>query len=200
MPLIRPSSDTDLPAITAIYAHHVLHSTGTFETTPPSQADMASRRLDVLSKGLPYLVIEDLDANGASHIAGFAYGNWFKPRPAYRYSVEDSIYLAPTAHRKGLGRALLTELLAQFEAAGIRKVMAIVGDSANAGSVGVHAALGFEQVGKITDCGWKLGAWRDIVVMQKTLGLGSTAPPSDAADAAAAGDAAAAAPKPAATA
>ena len=172
MPLIRPSRDQDIPAITAIYAHHVLHGTGSFETEPPGIDDMAARRSDVLSKGLPYLVAEQ-----DGKIVGFAYGNWFKPRPAYRYSVEDSIYLAPDLHRKGLGRALLAELLARCEAAGIRKVMAIVGDSANAGSVGVHRALGFTPVGTIDACGWKMGAWRDIVIMQKTLGPGSTEPP-----------------------
>ena len=172
MPLIRPSRDQDIPAITAIYAHHVLHSTGTFETEAPSAADMTIRRAEVLSKGLPYLVAEHEGA-----IAGFAYGNWFKPRPAYRYSVEDSIYLAPNLHRMGLGRALLAELLARCEAVGIRKMMAVIGDSANAGSVGVHLALGFEQVGKIEACGWKFGAWRDIVIMQKALGLGDTQPP-----------------------
>ena len=174
MPLIRPSSDADLPAITAIYAHHVLHGTGSFETEPPSVADMMARRADVLSKGLPYLVVEQ-----DGKIAGFAYGNWFKPRPAYRYSVEDSIYMAPDLQGKGLGRALLAELMARFEAVGIRKVMAIVGDSANTGSVGIHLALGFTQVGIVDSCGWKFGAWRDIVIMQKTLGLGNTQPPNE---------------------
>ena len=174
MTLIRPSRDEDIPAITTIYAHHVLHGTGTFETDPPSVADMRTRRADVLSKGLPFLVAEQ-----DGKVAGFAYGNWFKPRPAYRYSVEDSIYLAPELHRQGLGRALLAELLARCEAVGIRKVMAIIGDSANAGSVGVHRALGFTQVGTIASCGWKFGAWRDIVIMQKTLGLGDTQPPLD---------------------
>lgn len=174
MLLIRPSLDQDLPQITAIYAHHVLHGTGTFETDPPSVADMTTRRADVLGKGLPYLVAEQ-----DGQVVGFAYGNWFKPRPAYRYSVEDSIYLAPDLHRQGLGRALLAELLARFEAVGIRKVMAIIGDSANAGSVGVHRALGFTQVGVVESCGWKLGAWRDIVIMQKTLGVGDSQPPAD---------------------
>ncbi len=175
MPLIRDSRDDDLPAITAIYAHHVLHSTGTFETEPPSAADMAARRADVLGKGLPYLVVED-----GGTVLGFAYGNWFKPRPAYRYSVEDSIYLAAGTQGKGLGRALLTALLERCEAAGIRKIMAIIGDSANAGSIGVHRSLGFTQVGVIESCGWKMGAWRDIVIMQKTLGAGDTLPPADA--------------------
>ena len=175
MLLIRSSHDHDIAQITEIYAHHVLHGTGTFETEPPSAADMTTRRADVLGKGLPYLVAEQ-----DGQVVGFAYGNWFKPRPAYRYSVEDSIYLAPDLHRKGLGRALLAELLARFETVGIRKVMAIIGDSANAGSVGLHRALGFTQVGVVESCGWKLGQWRDIVIMQKTLGLGDTSPPSDA--------------------
>ncbi|GAB3478960.1 GNAT family N-acetyltransferase [Polaromonas eurypsychrophila] len=173
MPLIRPSREDDLPAIATIYAHHVLHGTGTFETEPPSVADMGTRRADVLSKGLPYLVAEE-----AGTVVGFAYGNWFKPRPAYRYSVEDSIYLAPDAGGKGVGRALLSELLARCESAGIRKIMAIIGDSANAGSVGLHRALGFTQVGIVASCGWKFGAWRDIVIMQKTLGAGDTVPPT----------------------
>ena len=174
MPLIRPSREDDIAAIADIYGHHVLHSTGTFETEAPGIADMTARRADVLSKGLPYLVVED-----DGRIVGFAYGNWFKPRPAYRYSVEDSIYLAPDAHRQGLGRALLAELMAHCETAGIRKVMAIIGDSANTGSIGVHRALGFEQAGIIQSCGWKFGAWRDIVIMQKTLGAGDTQPPTD---------------------
>jgi L-amino acid N-acyltransferase YncA len=174
-PLFRPSREDDLPAITAIYAHHVLHGTGTFETDPPSLADMTARRADVLARGLPYLVAEH-----AGTVVGFAYGNWFKPRPAYRYSVEDSIYLAPDQAGKGLGRALLGELLVHLEAAGIRKVMAIIGDSANAASVGLHRASGFTQVGIVESCGWKFGAWRDIVIMQKTIGVGDTEPPTEA--------------------
>ena len=174
MPIIRSSIDDDITQVTDIYAHHVLNSTGTFETEAPSVEDMINRRADVLHKGLPYLVAVD-----DGKVVGFAYGNWFKPRPAYRYSVEDSIYLAPDQHGKGLGRALLAELMTRCEAVGIRKMMAIIGDSANTGSVGVHLALGFERVGKIDACGWKFGAWRDIVIMQKTLGLGDTQAPSD---------------------
>jgi phosphinothricin acetyltransferase len=172
MPLIRPSTDADIGAITRIYAHHVLHGTGTFETTPPSEADMLGRRADVLSKGLPWLVLEE-----AGEVQGFAYGNWFKPRPAYRFSVEDSIYLSPTVAGKGLGRALLAELLARLQAGGVRKVMAVIGDSANAGSVGVHKALGFSQVGIVTSCGWKFGRWLDIVLMEKSLGEGDSSRP-----------------------
>ncbi|HEX5389070.1 MAG TPA: GNAT family N-acetyltransferase [Burkholderiaceae bacterium] len=172
MPLIRPSTDHDVAAITRIYAHHVLHGTGTFETTPPTETDMATRRADVLSKGLPWLVLED-----GGQVIGFAYGNWFKPRPAYRFSVEDSIYLAPEAAGKGLGRALLAELLAKLQAGGVRKVMAVIGDSANAGSVGVHTALGFERVGIVKSCGWKFDRWLDIVLMEKTLGEGDSTRP-----------------------
>ena len=174
-PLIRPSRDDDLPAIAQLYGHHVLHGTGTFETTPPTVDEMASRRADVLAKGLPWLVAE---ADG--RVVGFAYGNWFKPRPAYRYSVEDSIYVAPDAAGRGQRRALLAELLLQLEVRGIRKVMAVIGDSANAGSIGLHTALGFERVGVVRSCGWKFGRWLDIVLMEKSLGPGDTTPPADA--------------------
>jgi L-amino acid N-acyltransferase YncA len=174
MPTIRPSLDSDLPAITRLYGHHVLHGTGTFETTPPTEPDMATRRADVLSKGLPWLVIED-----GGQVLGFAYANWFKPRPAYRFSCEDSIYMAPEAGGKGLGRALLAELMACLERAGVRKVMAVIGDSANAGSIGIHKALGFEPAGVINDCGWKFDRWLDIVLMQKTLGMGASTPPTE---------------------
>jgi len=176
MPLIRPSRDEDLDAITRIYGHHVLHGTGTFETTPPTLAEMTARRADVLGKGLPWLVAEE-----GGQVLGYAYGNWFKPRPAYRFSVEDSIYMDPAAHRQGLGRALLAELLAALERAGTRKVMAVIGDSANAGSIGVHKALGFEPVGVVQSCGWKFDRWLDIVLMQKTLGAGDSTPPNEGA-------------------
>lgn len=174
MPVIRPSKESDLSAIARIYGHHVMHGTGTFETTPPSETDMATRRADVLAKGLPWLVVEEGET-----VLGFAYANWFKPRPAYRFSCEDSIYMAPEAAGKGLGRALLAELLLKLEHAGVRKVMAVIGDSANAGSIGVHKALGFEPAGVINDCGWKFDRWLDIVLMQKTLGPGATTPPTD---------------------
>lgn len=173
MPTIRPSTDGDLPAITAIYKHHVLHGTGTFEIDPPSETDMAGRRADVLAKGLPWLVAEQDDGR----VLGFAYANWFKPRPAYRFSAEDSIYIAEDARGMGLGRQLLAELAVQAEAAGVRKLLAVIGDSANAGSIGVHRALGFTDVGVMKSVGWKFGAWRDIVLMEKTLGAGDTTSP-----------------------
>jgi phosphinothricin acetyltransferase len=172
MPIIRPAIDADIGPITAIYAHHVLHGTGTFETTPPNEEDMAGRRRDVLAKGLPYLVVED-----ASGVLGFAYCNWFKPRPAYRFSAEDSIYLAPDAQGLGLGRLLLTELMAQAERAGVRKLIAVIGDSANDGSIGLHKACGFTQVGILSACGWKFDRWLDVVMMERSIGLGSSAAP-----------------------
>lgn len=172
MPIIRPSRPEDIPAITAIYTGHVLNGTGTFELEPPSEADMANRRADVLSKGLPYLVATD-----DNKVLGFAYCNWFKPRPAYRFSAEDSIYLAPDAQGLGLGRALLTELAVQAEKAGIRKLIAVIGDSANAGSIGVHRAVGFSHAGVLKSCGWKFDQWRDVILMDKALGLGDTSAP-----------------------
>ena len=174
---IRPSRDEDLAAITAIYAHHVLHGTGTFETTPPTEADMAARRADVLGKGLPYLVAEDSDAEPGQQVLGFAYCNWFKPRPAYRYSAEDSIYLADAARGKGVGTQLLRALCEAAEAAGVRKMLAVIGDSANAGSVGVHRALGFADIGVMRDVGWKFDRWLDVVLMDKARGAGSSTAP-----------------------
>jgi L-amino acid N-acyltransferase YncA len=172
MSTIRPSTEQDLPAIAAIYAHHVLTGTATFETIPPTEAEMAARRSDVLAKGLPYLVADD-----QGQVLGFAYCQWFKPRPAYRFSAEDSIYLHPNASGKGLGRRLLAELASQSEAAGIRKLIAVIGDSANAASIAVHRSAGFEPVGVMKSCGWKFGQWLDIVLMEKSLGEGDTTPP-----------------------
>jgi len=172
MPTIRESRDDDLPAITAIYAHHVLHGTGTFEIEPPTSHDMTVRRAEVLARGLPYLVAEE-----DGRVAGFAYCNWFKPRPAYRYSAEDSIYVAEDAHSRGLGRRLLDTLADKAQAAGVRKLLAVIGDSANAGSIALHHAAGFSEVGVMRSVGWKFGAWRDIVLMEKTLGAGDTTAP-----------------------
>jgi phosphinothricin acetyltransferase len=172
MTTIRPATDADITVITSIYAHHVLHGTGTFETTPPTAEDMSSRRADVLSKGLPYLVIEN-DAG----VQGFAYCNWFKPRPAYRFSAEDSIYLASTANGKGLGRLLLNELMTQAERAGVRKLIAVIGDSENKGSIGVHRACGFSHVGVLSASGWKFERWLDVVLMERYIGMGNTTAP-----------------------
>ena len=177
MPLIRPSTDQDVAALTAIYAHHVLHGTGTFETEPPTETDMAQRRQDVLARQLPWLVAEDAQGQ----VIGFAYCNWFKPRAAYRFSAEDSVYLHPDAQARGLGRALLAELERQAQAAGVRKLIAVIGDSANAGSVGLHRAMGFSDVGTIAACGWKFDRWLDIVLMEKAIGAGASQPATPAA-------------------
>ena len=172
MPLIRASRDEDVAAITAIYTHHVLHGTGTFEIDPPTAQDMAARRADVLAKGLPYLVAEE-----AGQVLGFAYCNWFKPRPAYRFSAEDSIYIADAARGRGLGRQLLEALAMQAEAAGVRKLLAVIGDSANQASIGLHERAGFEHAGVLRSVGWKHGAWRDVVLMEKPLGAGERTSP-----------------------
>jgi phosphinothricin acetyltransferase len=161
-----------MAAITAIYQHHVLTGTGTFETIPPTLDEMSHRMQDVLAKNLPYLVMED-----SGQVIGFAYCNWFKPRPAYRFSAEDSVYLAPDAAGKGQGRMLLTELCLAAEKSGIRKLIAVIGDSANEKSIGLHQAVGFQHAGRIANCGWKFDRWLDIVMMEKTLGHGATLSP-----------------------
>jgi phosphinothricin acetyltransferase len=173
--LIRPSTSADLPAITAIYAWNVQNGTGTFELDAPDEAEMGRRRDDVLSKGLPWLV-----AQREGVVQGYAYANHFRPRRAYRFCLEDSVYLAADAMGQGLGRLLLAELLARCEAAGARQMLAVIGDSANLGSIGVHRTLGFEHIGVMKAAGWKLGRWLDVVIMQKSLGLGAGNAPADA--------------------
>jgi phosphinothricin acetyltransferase len=172
--LIRPSRDDDLPAITAIYAWNVQNGTGTFELEPPSLQEMTRRRGDLLAKGLPWLVAER-----GGQLLGYAYAGPFRPRPAYRFFLEDSIYLAEAAQRQGVGRLLLAELLARCQAAGARQMLAVIGDSANLGSIGVHRALGFEPTGVLKSAGWKFGRWLDVVLMQKQLGLGDSCAPED---------------------
>jgi L-amino acid N-acyltransferase YncA len=172
--LIRPSEPADLAAITRIYAHAVNHGTGTFELDAPDEAEMAQRRAAVLANGLPWLVAE---RDGA--VLGYAYANHFRPRRAYRFCVEDSIYLDESARGQGAGRLLLAELMARCEARGARQMLAVIGDSANAGSVGVHRACGFEPVGVLRSAGWKFGRWLDVVMMQRSLGEGSSTEPVD---------------------
>jgi L-amino acid N-acyltransferase YncA len=138
----------------------------------PRSRTCARRRAEVLARGLPWLVAES-----DNQVSGFAYCNWFKPRPAYRFSAEDSIYLAPHANGQGLGRALLAELTTQAERAGVRKLIAVIGDSGNTGSIGVHRALGFQHVGVLASCGWKFDRWLDVVLMERSLGLGDTTSP-----------------------
>ncbi len=172
--LLRPSQAADIPAITALYAHHVLHGTGTFELEPPDEADMARRHADVTGKGLPWMVAQD-----ASGVIGYAYANHFRPRRAYRFCLEDSIYLAPAAQGRGVGRLLLAELMARCEALGARQMLAVIGDAANAGSIGVHRSLGFEHTGVLKASGWKFGRWLDVILMQKALGTGAATDPVD---------------------
>lgn len=172
--ILRPSTEADLPAIAAIYGHHVLHGTGTFETEVPDLAEIARRRADVLSKGLPWLVAER-----DGELLGYAYANHFRPRLAYRFCVEDSIYLADTARGQGVGRLLLAELVARCEAAGARQMVAVIGDAANGGSIGVHRALGFEHTGVLKASGWKFGRWLDVILMQRALGTGATTAPAE---------------------
>ncbi|MEO8309986.1 MAG: N-acetyltransferase family protein [Caldimonas sp.] len=171
--LIRPSTADDLSAVTAIYGWHVRHGTGTFEIDPPGLDDMARRREDVLAKGLPYLVLE-----GEGEVCGYAYANHFRPRPAYRFCLEDSVYVAADQAGRGFGRLLLSELLARCEAAGARQMLAVIGDSQNVGSIGVHRALGFAHAGTIRSAGWKFERWLDVVVMQRHLGPGDAAAPA----------------------
>ena len=167
--LLRPSTPVDLPAVRDIYAIAVTHGTGTFELEVPDAAEMARRRDDVLAKGLPWLVAER-----DGQVLGYAYASPFRPRPAYRFSVEDSIYLHPQAQGAGVGRALLAELVARCQAAGARQMLAVIGDSANAGSIGVHRTLGFQPCGQLQSVGWKFGRWLDVVLMQRSLGAGAT--------------------------
>jgi L-amino acid N-acyltransferase YncA len=172
--LIRPSTPADLPAVAAIYAWHVQHGTGTFELDAPDAEEMGRRRGSVLANGLPWIVAEQ---GGA--VLGFAYANHFRPRRAYRFCVEDSIYLADAARGKGLGKLLLAELMARCQAAGARQMLAVIGDAANAGSIGVHRALGFEPAGVLRSAGWKFERWLDVVLMQRTLGEGDVTPGRD---------------------
>jgi L-amino acid N-acyltransferase YncA len=166
--LVRPSTPADLEALRDIYAHAVTQGTGTFELEVPDIAEMARRRDDVLAKGLPWLVAET-----QGRVLGYAYANHFRPRPAYRFSVEDSVYLHPEAQGRGVGRTLLAELMARCQAAGARQMLAVIGDSDNHASIGVHRALGFERCGLLRAVGWKFGRWLDVVLMQRALGAGA---------------------------
>ena len=170
---IRASRDDDLDAIAAIYAHHVRHGTASFETEPPPVEEMRRRRADILARGFPYLVAE---SEGA--VVGYAYAGPYRPRPAYRDTVEDSIYLRPGAAGRGVGTALLMTLVEACEALGLRQMVAVAGDSANLASVRVHERCGFRIVGVLKDVGFKHGRWLDTVLLQRQLGPGSGTPPS----------------------
>jgi phosphinothricin acetyltransferase len=173
---IRPAAAADLPAITEIYEHAVRYGTATFELIPPDLAEM-TRRFGVLSDGgFPYLV-----AALEGRVVGYAYAGAYRPRPAYRFTVENSVYLQPAIHRRGIGMQLLQRLIAESEARGYRQMIAVIGDSANAGSIGVHAKCGFQMIGTHPDVGFKFGRWLDTVMMQRAVGDGAETLPADGA-------------------
>jgi phosphinothricin acetyltransferase len=172
---VVPAVDADLPYIAAIYGHHVLTGTGTFETEPPSTEDFASRRSSGLAAGYSWLVARD-----ATGVLGFAYYGPFRPRSAYRWTVEDSVYIRDDVRGQGVGGALLSALVNGAEAAGYRQMFALIGDSANTGSIAVHARLGFTQTGIMRAAGLKFGRWLDVVIMQRSLGPGETTMPEGA--------------------
>jgi len=171
--VVRDAGEADMAAVQAIYAHHVLHGLATFEEEPPSTADLMGRRAAVIALGLPYLVAE-LDGQ----VVGYSYATHYRARPAYRFSIEDSVYVADGLGGRGIGAALLGALVARCEAGPWRQMIAIIGDSGNAGSIALHRRLGFQMVGTLTGAGFKLGRWVDTVLMQRALGPGTSAPPS----------------------
>lgn len=164
---LRDATAADVPAMTAIYAHHVLHGTGTFEEEPPDAADIAARMAKVQDIGYAWLVAEE---DGL--ILGYGYFAPFRPRSAYRFTAEDSVYVRDDIRGQGVGKALVAELLRRAEAMGIRQMVAVIGDSENVGSIGLHISLGFRQVGVLKAVGMKFGRWVDVVQMQKALGEG----------------------------
>ena len=171
---IRPANAADLPRITGIYDHAVRHGTATFELIPPDLTEM-TRRFDALTDGgFPYLVAA-LDGR----VVGYAYAGAYRPRPAYRFTVENSVYLEPAVHRRGIGLQLLRRLIAESEARGYRQMIAVIGDSANAGSIGVHTICGFSMIGTHPDVGFKFGRWLDTVMMQLALGDGGDTLPAE---------------------
>jgi phosphinothricin acetyltransferase len=171
---IRLAEDTDLPAITEIYEHAVRHGTATFELVPPDLAEMTRRYRALIDGGFPYFVAT-IDQN----VVGYAYAGAYRPRPAYRFTVENSIYLRPFSHRRGIGLQLLQRLIIECEARGYRQMIAVIGDSANAGSIGVHARTGFTLIGTHPNVGFKFGRWLDTVMMQRSLGEGASTVPAE---------------------
>src|SRR3984957_11721063 len=171
---IRPTTAADLPAITSIYEQAVLYGTATFELTPPDLTEM-TRRFDTLMEGgFPYFTAA-LDGR----VVGYAYAGAYRPRPAYRFTVENSVYLEPAIHRRGIGLQLLQRLITESEARGYRQMVAVIGDSANAGSIGVHTRCGFRMIGTHPNVGFKFNRWLDTVMMQLALGDGGNTLPKD---------------------
>ena len=162
--VVRDARAEDMGEVQAIYAHHVLHGLASFEEEPPSLAEMQRRRADVLARGLPYLVAEV-----GGEVAGYSYASPYRTRPAYRFTIENSVYVDPARARAGVGRALLSALIARCQAGDWQQMIAVIGDSANAASIGLHAALGFRQVGTLHAVGFKFGRWVDSVLMQRAL-------------------------------
>ena len=170
--LIRDSSAADIPTITAIYGHWVRHGLASFEVEPPEAAEMARRREAVLAAGFPYLVAEAPEG-----VLGYAYASAYRTRPAYRFTVENSVYVAPGAGRRGVGLALMEEVITRCTAAGFRQMIAVIGDSGNAASIALHRRAGFGPAGLLKAAGWKHGRWVDSVLMQRPLGDGAAKPP-----------------------
>jgi len=173
-PEIRPATAADLSAVTEIYEHAVRYGTATFELIPPDLAEMTRRFGVLMDGGFPYLV-----ATLEGRVVGYAYAGAYRPRPAYRFTVENSVYLNPAIHRRGIGRLLLQRLIAECESRGYRQMIAVIGDSANAGSIGVHARTGFQMIGTHSNVGFKFGRWLDTVMRQRALGDGGTTLPAD---------------------
>jgi phosphinothricin acetyltransferase len=171
---IRPATEADLPAITAIYDHAVRFGTATFELDPPDLSEMTRRFRVLADDKLPYLV-----AMSGGEVLGYAYAGPFRPRPAYRFTVENSVYLDPKAQGRGVGTRLMRELIAQSRQRGFRQMVAVIGDSANAASIGVHRSTGFKMIGTHENVGFKFGRWLDTVQMQLALGDGGTTLPKD---------------------
>jgi L-amino acid N-acyltransferase YncA len=169
---IRDAVAADLPAIHAIYAHHVLHGTGSFEEVPPSPAEMAARMAKIQGRGWPYFVEEADDM-----VRGFAYLTQYRDRSAYRCAAEDSVYVRDDIRGQGVGKSLVQTLLDRAGACGFRQVIAVIGDSENIGSVGLHASLGFRQVGVLKAAGIKFDRWLDVVLMQRPVGDGDRTQP-----------------------
>lgn len=170
---VRDAAERDLAAVRAIYAHHVLNGLASFEEVPPSLDEIRARRARVLELGLPYLVAER-----AGELVGYSYAGTYRPRPAYRYTVENSVYVRDGLAGSGIGGALLRALIARCEAGPWRRMLAVIGDSANTGSIALHRSCGFEIVGTLPSVGFKFGRWVDSVLMQRALGAGDSAPPS----------------------
>ena len=170
---VRDATEADMPAIQAIYAHHVLHGLATFEEVPPSVAEMTERRASVLRAGLPYLA-----AQFDGQVVGYAYATAYRPRPAYRHTIEDSIYVANGLGGRGVGVALLQALIARCERGPWRQMLAVIGHSGNTASIALHRRCGFEPIGRLHAVGFKLGRWVDTVLMQRALGDGDRSLPS----------------------